>query len=93
MQSAVHSARSGLRQGGEEGTRPRGPVFFFFFFTALHRYQGRERRTRRPGKEEGEGGNVAHMPEKRERHDKLDLMTVAKKRDMKVGRAGRTDRN
>ncbi|KYM83556.1 hypothetical protein ALC53_05956 [Atta colombica] len=26
---------------------------------------------------------VAHMPEKRERHDKLDLMTVAKKRDMK----------
>lgn len=26
------------------------------------------------------------------RRDKLDLMTVAKKRDMKVERAGRTDR-
>ncbi|KYM93472.1 hypothetical protein ALC62_15830 [Cyphomyrmex costatus] len=32
---------------------------------------------------ERNGGIVAHMPEKRERHDKLDLMTVAKKRDMK----------
>ena len=34
-----------------------------------------------------------HIPEtRRGRRDKLDLMTVAKKRDMKVERAGRTDR-
>lgn len=78
---------SALRQGEwakrEEGTRPRGP--FFFFQAALHRCFG--------GGGNGTRGIVAHMPEKRERHDKLDLMTVAKKRDMKVGRAGRTDRN
>lgn len=67
----------------EEGTRPRGPFFFFSGrVTPLPRWW-----------RNGTRGIVAHMPEKRERHDKLDLMTVAKKRDMKVGRAGRTDRN
>lgn len=70
---------------GQEGTRPRGP---FFFQAALRRCRGR-RAWKRGERREA----VAHMPEKRERHDKLDLMTVAKKRDMKVGRAGRTDRN
>lgn len=72
--------------GGGYRELGQGARFFFFFFfqTALHRCRGSG----------GTGGGaVAHMPEKRERHDKLDLMTVAKKRDMKVGRAGRTDRN
>lgn len=83
---------SGLKRGGggrgrgREGTRPRGPFFFF-----RPRYTAASVAVER---DEAVGeGIVAHMPEKRERHDKLDLMTVAKKRDMKVGRAGRTDRN
>lgn len=70
----------------EDGNSAKGPVFF------RPRYIAAGDGIRCEG-DEARGRVVAHMPEKRERHDKLDLMTVAKKRDMKVGRAGRTDRN
>lgn len=72
---------------GEGGNSAKGPVFSGRVIP-LHPDSNDAR-----GVNGGRRGLVAHMPEKRERHDKLDLMTVAKKRDMKVGRAGRTDRN
>jgi len=87
--ATVHSGVDEWVKRGE-GTRPRGPFFFF-----RPRYTAASVTAERDEGERGGGEEriVAHMPEKRERHDKLDLMTVAKKRDMKVGRAGRTDRN
>jgi len=84
----------------EAGDSAKGPAFPSFFHSFPPPSLLRPSPTPRPrciaapaGRGGAAGVRPAHMPEKRERHDKLDLMTVAKKRDMKVGRAGRTDRN